>query len=212
MQNVNLSIDEHFNESWDLREVFKQNRFTQQEELSFLMPHTVNSEEELYFSGHTAVWSRGREKKSSAEICYTTENQIRFAFFCAQNFLDPDYKIENDVSTTKNHFDEEEHQGIAIVDCNSLKVYSRNGESLMSAVECPINKIWITKYCILIEKEASSTMVEGHLMAMPRFFSLKHALDEMFPVLLKSQNIINYIVEDEHKVNLIKIQKILLIN
>lgn len=201
MQNVNLSIDEHFNETWILREVFKQNHFAKEPtELAFLTPHTVNSEEELYFSKHTAVWSRGKEK-SSAEICYTTENPIRFAFFCTQRFLDPEFR---DGKRPPPPLDEanvdDEHQGIAIVDCNSLKVYSRNGESLVSAVECPINKIWITKHCVLIEKDASSTIVDGHSMSMPRIFSLTHALDEMFPVLLKSQNLISFIVENEYKV------------
>lgn len=203
MQNVNLSIDEHFNETWILREVFKQNHFSrEQRELSFLTPHTVNSEEELYFSGHTAVWSRGKVK-SSAEVCYTTENPIRFAFFCTKQFLDPDnFRDNNDdeKSDDDDDDDDDEHQGIAIVDCSSLKVYSRSGESLMSAVECLINKIWITKHCILIEKDASSTIVDGHSMSMPRIFSLTHALDEMFPVLLKSQNLISFIVENEYKV------------
>ena len=201
MQNVNLSIDEHFNESWILREVFKQNHFSPLEaaELSFLTPHTVNAEEELYFSGHTAVWSRGKEKPS-AEICYTTENPIRFAFFCTQRFLDPEFRVDNKKLPPPRDDIIDDHQGIAIVDCNSLKVYSRDGESLMSAVECPINKIWITKHGVLIEKDASSTIVDGHSMPMPRFFSLSHALDEMFPVLLKSQNLISFIVENEYKV------------
>lgn len=205
LQNVSLSQDDHFNESWILREVFNQNQFSQQE-LSFLTPHTVNSEEELYFSGHTAVWSRGK-CKSSAEVCYTTENPIRFAFFCTRNFVDPDYQVDKiqlhpnyDDDSDKKKTEEEEHHGIAIIDCGSLKVYTRNGESLVTAIEVPISKIWITKYCVLIQKDASSTLVDGLSMSMPRFFSLTHALNEMFPVLLKSQNMLNYIVEDEFKV------------
>jgi anaphase-promoting complex subunit 1 len=203
MQNVNLSIDEHFNESWVLREVLHQNSQEDEEDLSFLTPCVVNSEEELYYSGHTAVWSRGKEK-SSADICYTTENPILFAQFCSPNFLNPDYKIddkENEISKDKSSFASiEENQGIAIMDCNSLKVYSRNGENIVTSLECPVKKIWTTKYCILIEKDASISIVDGHSVPMPRFFSLTHPLDEMFPVLLKSQNIINYIVEDEYKV------------
>lgn len=196
MRNVNLSVDEQFNESWILREVFKQSPGSN-EDLAFLTPHVVNSEEELYFSGHTAVWSRGKEK-SSAEVCYTTENPIRFAFFCTPNFLNPNYKVENDTGSSKK---ENVDQGIAIIDCNSLKVYSKNGENLITSVEYPINKVWITKYCILLEKDASSTFIDGHHIPMPRLFSLTHALDEMFPVLLKAQNLISYISENEYKVS-----------
>jgi anaphase-promoting complex subunit 1 len=194
MRNVNLSVDEQFNESWILREVFKQNSGSH-EELAFLTPHIVNSEEELYFSGHTAVWSRGKEK-SSAEVCYTTENPIRFAFFCTPNFLNPEFKIEAFKGT-----EHKDNQGIAIVDCNSLKVFSKNGENLITSVEYPINQVWITKFCILLEKDASTTFIDGHQIPMPRVFSLTHALDDMFPVLLKAQNIISYISEDEYKVN-----------
>lgn len=196
MRNVNLSVDDQFNESWILREVFIQNGASN-EELTFLMPHVVNSEEELYFSGHTAVWSRGKEK-SSAEICYTTENNIRFAFFCTPTFLNPDYKVDG---TSPNS--QKENKGIAIVDCNSLKVYSRNGESLITSVEYPITKVWITKYCILLEKDASTTIVDGHEVPLPRVFSLTHALDEMYPVLLKMQNLISYLTEEEHKVTIL---------
>lgn len=198
MRNVNLSVDEQFNESWILREVFKQNSGSN-EDLAFLTPHVVNSEEELYFSGHTAVWSRGKEK-ASAEVCYTTENPIRFAFFCTSNFLNPDYKIKND-SGSSTTSEIEDNQGIAIIDCNSLKVYSKNGENVITSVEYPINKVWITKYCLLLEKDASLTFIDGQQIPMPRIFSLTHALDEMFPILLKAQNLINYICEDEYKVN-----------
>lgn len=196
MRNVNLSVDEQFNETWILREVFKQTSRSQ-DDLAFLTPHIVNSEEELYYSGHTAVWSRGKDK-SSAEICYTTENPIRFAFFCTPNFLNPHYKIENDFKVTES----KDNEGVAIIDCNSLKVYSKNGENLITSVEYPINKVWITKCCILLEKDASTTFIDGHQIPMPRLFSLTHALDEMFPVLLKAQNVISYISEDEYQVKL----------
>lgn len=199
MQNVNLSVDEHFNESWVLREVFQQNSQDEDEDLAFLTPCVVNSEEELYFSGHTAVWSRGKEK-SSADICYTTENPILFAQFCSPNFLNPDYKIDEKETLKPTFTSIEENQGIAIIDCNSLKVYSRSGENIVTSLECPVRKIWTTKYCVLIEKDASTSIVDGHSVPMPRFFSLTHPLDEMFPVLLKSQNIVNFIVEDEYKV------------
>jgi len=194
LKNVNISAVEHHNESWKIREFYRSDI---KNDFQFLAAPIANSEEELYFSGHTVVWSRGRDNTSS-EICYTTESPVQFAFFCSQNFLYPDYKIQKCPPNKSN--ESLEHQGIGIIDSSSLKVYSKNGENLITAIESPIRRIWITKYCILIEKDASTDMVEGHVLPMPRVFSLTHALDDMFPILLKVQLLVSYITEDEYKV------------
>lgn len=196
MKNVNISAEEHHNESWNIREFYRNDV---KNDYQFLEAPIANSEEELYFSGHTVVWSRGRDNTSS-EICYTTESPVQFAFFCSENFLDPDYKIEKVPSKKKASNKSLEHQGIGLIDSNSLKVYAKSGENLITAIESPIRKIWITKYCILIDKDASTDMVDGHILPMPRIFSLTHALDDMFPVLLKVNLSVNYITEDEYKV------------
>lgn len=201
MQNVNLSKEEHFNENWMIREVYQPSPLTNAEELAFLTPATANSEEELYFRGNTAVWSSGlynaEHEQTSSEICYTSESPIQFAFFCTRNFLNADYKIEN--KPVKRN--DEDNQGVGIFDTNSLKVYSTTGENIVTSIESPISKIWITKYCVIIEKEASSATIEGHSLPMPRIFSLVHPLDDMFPVLLKSNLLVNYITEAEYKVS-----------
>lgn len=203
MQNVNLSKDEHFNETWKIREVYGPSRLTNAtEELAFLVPATANSEEELYYRGNTAVWSSGlyddAREKAASEICYTSEGPIQFAFFCTKNFLNADYKIE--AKPAKNS-EMEDIQGVGVIDPSSLKVYATNGENLVTAVECPISKIWITKFCVIVEKEASNTMFDGQTLAMPRIFSLIHPLDDMFPVLLKSNSVVSYITDAEHKVS-----------
>jgi anaphase-promoting complex subunit 1 len=204
MRNVNLCAEENHNESWTLREVYdniKSNYVDQ--EFEFLSPSTVNSEEELYFSGNTAVWIYGKDRnKASSEICYTTETPIQFAFFCTENFLNPQFKI-SEIEKSKNKTNKN-YNGIAIIDSNSLKVYSRDGENLITSIEPPIRKIWSTKYCIIIEKDASSALIDGHSLPMPRYFSLNHALDDMYPILIKIQALVTYIAEDEYKVNLIK--------
>lgn len=200
MQNVNLSKDEDFNESWKIREIYQQSGTS--EELAFLMPATVNSEEELYFRGNTAVWSSGlpdgTHKKSSSEICYTSDAPIQFAFFCNKNFLGAELKVE---SKATKRAECEESQGIGLIDTSSLKVYATNGENLVTAIESPISKIWNTKHCVLIVKEASATIIDCQALSMPRIFSLRHPLDDMFPVLLKSNLLISYITEAEYKVS-----------
>lgn len=198
MQNVNLSKDEHFNESWKIREIYQQTGTS--EELAFLMPATVNSEEELYFRGNTAVWSTGlpdvTHKKSSSEICYTSDAPIQFAFFCNKSFFD----AEAESKPTKRAEYEESH-GIGLIDTSSLKVYATNGENLVTAIESPISKIWITKHCVLFEKEVSSTIIDCQALPLPRMFSLRHPLDDMFPVLIKSNLLVSYITEAEYKVS-----------
>lgn len=197
LRNVNLSAEEQHNESWTLREIQKT---ASTGEFDFLSAPVVNSEEELYFSGHTCVWSKGRDQLSS-EICYTTETPIQFAFFCTKNFLDPDHKNNGAPTTKKKHDDTKELEGIGIINTGSLKVYCKNGENYITSIETPISKIWMTKHCLLIEKEASTDLIDGHPLPMPRIFSLKHPLDDMYPVLLKVQLLVSYITEDEYKVS-----------
>lgn len=204
MQHVNINSKEgNFKENWTIREIYEQSggETSKSDDFNFLTHYTVNSEEELYFKGNTAVWSTGISNsindRTSSEICYTSETPIQFAFFCGKKFLDADYKIDDkDKSVVTN----DKTHGIAIIDTMSLKVYSINGENLVTSIETPISKIWLTKYCVLIEKEASSSVIENQLVSMPRIFSLIHPLDDMFPVLLKSYTTTNYLTEADYKI------------
>lgn len=202
MQNVNLSKDEHYNENWIVREVYEPPSINSTtDELAFLIPATVNSEEELYYRGHTAVWSSGLtnavHEKASSEICYTTEAPIQFAFFCSRNFLDANYKIDKPPRKPGG----EQRHGVAVIDTSSLKAYALTGENLVTSIESPISKIWITKFCVIVEKEASMSVIDEHALPMPRIFSLAHPLDDMFPVLIKSNLLVSYITEAEYKVS-----------
>lgn len=62
-----------------------------------------------------------------------------------------------------------------------------------------VSNIWSTKYCILFEKESSQTIIAAETIPMPRVFSLTHPLDEMCPVLIKT-NTINYLTESDYKI------------
>lgn len=114
MQNVNISRDETASEFWFIREVFESVPRSNQ----FLAAHTVSSEEELYVKGNTAVWSRGTanetNEKSSSEICYTCDSPINFAFFCTENFLNPDYEVKMD-GKQSNSSRSEEYAGVGLI-------------------------------------------------------------------------------------------------
>lgn len=81
-----------------------------------------------------------------------------------------------------------------------MKVYCKSGENLVTAIEGPITKVWLTKYCVLIEKDPSTTVIDSHPIPMPRLFSIVHPLDDMYPVLIKTNMNVNYVTEAEYKV------------
>lgn len=68
MQNVNISRDDDRNEYWTIRDIYEDDNSKDDENLkndvyaehpSYMVDLYVNSEEELYFKGNTAVWTRG---------------------------------------------------------------------------------------------------------------------------------------------------------
>lgn len=77
----------------------------------------INSEEELYFRGHTAVWSKGIASEDGEvlpRICFTCDTPIKHAFFCSTNFVktnDPD-KREDKRRVAE---EEEESNGICLI-------------------------------------------------------------------------------------------------
>lgn len=88
-----------------------------------------------------------------------------------------------------------------ILDQTSLRVYCSNGEDFLSNLEFPISHVWPTRFGILLEKEASNTIIQNHTISMPRLFSLSHPLDEICPVLNKSAtNVISYLIESDYSI------------
>lgn len=90
---------------------------------------------------------------------------------------------------------------IYILDQNVLHVYSSNGERHLTNLQFPVSKVWPTKTGILLEKLASSTVVQNHTIMMPRLFSLTHPLEEMCPVLYKPRNNhVRYLVDSQYQI------------
>lgn len=210
LQNVNISKDIVENEFWKIRENYETAREagdSSDSNSDFLRPFLVNSEDELYVKGNTAVWTKGLSdsinRKSTSEVCFTCDSTIQFAFFCTENFLNAEYKVEHNQQETNKQSSTTKNAGIGLIDSTSLRVYNLNGENLVTAIESPISHVWITKYCVLIEKEASRTTIDSHSVPMPRLFSIVHPLDDMYPLLVKVNLMINYFSEAEYKVWLV---------
>lgn len=97
MQNVNISCDESKDEYWTIQEIYKNvdeyqengQKTESTSNQSYMNDITVNSEEELYVKGCTAVWTRGTGGPESVlpRTCFTCESTIKHAFFCSPNFI-----------------------------------------------------------------------------------------------------------------------------
>lgn len=227
LQNVNISSGDSGVEGWVIREMLPErpNKSSEQNSTVFVTESDlhINSEEELYFKGHTAVWSKGIASEDGEvlpRICFTCDTPIKHAFFCSPNFVktkNPDKRPEKQVP------DEDEPNGICLIgktesrdvfvaidwiwfvnfskDSTSLRVYLSTGEDYLSSLEFSVSSTWLTRYGILLEKNASTTTIDIHSIPMPRLFSMSHPLDEMCPVLVKSNlGSISYLTDNDYKV------------
>ncbi|XP_055636412.1 anaphase-promoting complex subunit 1 isoform X2 [Toxorhynchites rutilus septentrionalis] len=200
MQDVNISLDESPSEFYTIREIYSELDDGGVDIPGFMLDANVNTEEELYVKGNTAVWSKGINSDETApHVCLTCDNPIKFAFFCPREFLNSDDTKAKPDPGHENNTDQSAYTGVCLLDGSTLKVYCSNGENFISSLECPISNVWITKSGVLFEKEPSSTVLEAHSIQMPRLFSLTHPLDEMCPVLIKMNNSVTYLTEAEYR-------------
>lgn len=88
LKNVNISSEpkaaEPQHEDWMFDEVY--------EGAPMMSEFLVNSEHELYYKGHTAVWTRGVSSATGVlpRTCFTCDTPIRHAFFCKGPFIRAD--------------------------------------------------------------------------------------------------------------------------
>ncbi|XP_058442829.1 anaphase-promoting complex subunit 1 isoform X2 [Malaya genurostris] len=194
MQDVNISFDDSPSEFYVLREVYKELEYATGYP-GFLLEANVNTEEELYVKGNTAVWTKAvNDEQAAPQTSLTCENAIKFAFFGPTNFF-----CFEELGDQRPKIDQPTKTGVCLLDGSTLKVYCSNGENFITSVECPISNVWVTRSGILLEKESSNSMLETHSVPMPRLFSLTHPLDEMCPVLIKISNTTIYLTEAEYR-------------
>lgn len=196
MQNFTLKT-ENPNEFWLIQDVTAMRKSlsnTNPKGQSFNSSET-NQEDELYVKGHTAVWTQGLSAEHQMpRVCLTCESTIKFAFFCPPSFIST--MPETVSGDDKNDF----NYGVGLLDGTCLKVYFKNGEDYVTAIENPISKVWVTRQALLMEKDPSNATIENLVVPMPRLFSLTHPLAEMSPILIKSQMSCSYLVEADYKI------------
>lgn len=232
LQNVNINDDDEddnvdddnniCHEFWKIREIYEdineqQTNINEQLKmqskktvpLTFFNEVFVNSEEELYVKGNTAVWSKGitdnynNENESMPRTCLTCESTIKHAFFCPKNFIkseNPDKRVPKQLVDEND--DDKNLNGICLVDSTSLRVYCNTGEDFITNLDFPISNIWPTRFGILFEKRPLSLPInDTQTISMPRLFSLSHPLEDVRPVLIKTfTGIVHYLNETDFKV------------
>lgn len=190
MQNINISSNTNPAEFWVVRDVTTTRKFT---DPAF---NAVEQEDELYVKGNSLIWTQGlasEEGHAMPRVVLTCETPIKFAFFCPPSFItftNSGGQLDQDPS----------NYGVGLLDANSLRVYFKNGEDYMTAIENPISKVWVSRQSLILEKDSACTQIGEATVPMPRFFSLTHPLNEMCPLLIKNIAGISYIVEADYRI------------
>lgn len=225
LQNVNISTDDCATEFWSVYEIFKDNQCVERElrheptntnasfntatatgSTTIISDFVVNAEHELYVKGTTAVWTKGVCEEKDGRLsrtCFTCETPIQHAFFCSPNFIkndNPD-KRKREKPDSGIELNEQPEFGICLIDSKTLRVYLPNGEDFITSLEFSVAHVWSTNQCILLERNVTSTNIgAANVMQLPRLFSLTHPLNEMAPVLIRSNSgTVTFFIDNDYK-------------
>lgn len=90
---------------------------------------------------------------------------------------------------------------IYFTDTETLKIICSDGENFTTALDFPISAVWPTKYGLIFEKDSISSNINQMYVNFPTLFSLSHPIDEIRPVLIKSNDAsINFFNDIDFKI------------
>ncbi|RWS17915.1 anaphase-promoting complex subunit 1-like protein, partial [Dinothrombium tinctorium] len=154
----------------------------------WLLRRCEEGEEELYFSLNVLTLSRCDGKGSAFVIkTFTLGNNIQQAVWTSF---------------------EDEHKSfsaICALDCNSLEVYSDEGDHFPIGLPFQISRLLSNKYGLLLEREPLSSEFSSTETPMPLLFSLTHPLKDISPVIMKSSSFFLTYLTLESKLELVGI-------
>ncbi|KAK7071553.1 Anaphase-promoting complex subunit 1, partial [Halocaridina rubra] len=148
------------------------------------------TEEELYVTGSTLVWSRGQAGHAgSRQIikCMTCDSPIQHVTFTT-------FYTYPDQPALLGEAIPEEPTGdalpcICIVESDTLSIFSEDGEDFSVALPFPVRKIWSCKYGIVLERQVPGSEIASPKCErdrLPLLYSLLHPLNEINPLLSRS--------------------------
>ncbi|XP_019754293.2 anaphase-promoting complex subunit 1 [Dendroctonus ponderosae] len=176
-------------------------------------PHTpinrVAIEDELYVKGQIAVWSRGvlsdNEHDNGRKVicCYSIPLPIKQAlwatFYCERPTFEPNLtdlysKIDKPCGVP--------NPAVCIIDSHHVRVFIVKGEHFVIPMPFPIEKVWSSKFGILIEKGLDNANYNENSSAdnSGTLFSLAYPLDDVCPVAVSRNSAITKLTSTNYKV------------
>lgn len=148
------------------------------------------TEEEVYVSGTTMIWSRGHAGQMGCRQvikCITCDSPIQQVAFTT-------FYTYPDQPTLLGESVPEEPTGdalpsICIVESDTLTIYTEDGEDFSVSLPFPVRKVWPCKYGIVLERQVPASEIaspKSERERLPLLFSLLHPLDEINPLLSKT--------------------------
>lgn len=154
-------------------------------------------EEELFYSGNLAVYSKGSLCTNTVPTSYRCDENILHATW-SEFQIDTDQKILDGKHNNLVEFPNATVDCICFLDHYNLRVVSDCGENYVSRLPFKVSNVWSTKYGIILEKSLSpdislrmTSLENPKYMTMDEdssvflVYSLKHPLDDTCPVLIK---------------------------
>ncbi|CAG9772745.1 unnamed protein product [Ceutorhynchus assimilis] len=165
-------------------------------------------EDELYVKGHTAVWSRGllnsiNDQDNGRKVisCYTVPLPIKQAIW--STFYSERPMFEPSLVDVYNKVDEASGtptSAICLIDSHNIRVFINKGENFVISIPFQIEKVWNTKFGILIEKSVEGLIQEKYSEEGGTLFSLNYPLDDICPVAISHNSTITRLSRTNYKV------------
>ncbi|CAG9853978.1 unnamed protein product [Phyllotreta striolata] len=148
-------------------------------------------EDELYVNGYTVTWSRGLVNSyddldnGRKTICsYTSDFVIKQALWCTFYCECPVFHENSMNFVNCNESTGTPIESVCITDSHTIQVFTPKGEDFTVSVPFILNKIWNTKFGILLSKE-SGGFPKDYLYEMKgTLYSLAYPLDDVCPVVV----------------------------
>ncbi|CAH0559464.1 unnamed protein product [Brassicogethes aeneus] len=180
--NKRLSVDEPKNNA--------ESKKTESTLNTKLSPEVM--EDELYVKGNTTIWSRGlvtnEEELDNGRVllcCYTSPLPVKQALWCTFYCERPIY----DTNLEERYMKIDEPSGIpvpsiCIIDEHNIRIFTEKGEDFVITVPFKINKVWTTRFGLLVEKTPFNTTKETQFDNQANLYSLAYPLDDVCQVTL----------------------------
>ncbi|KAF7270472.1 hypothetical protein GWI33_016577 [Rhynchophorus ferrugineus] len=165
-------------------------------------------EDELYVKGHTAVYSRGlfnnvdQQDNGRTVICsYTVPLPIKQAlwvtFHCERPIFESNEVDMQEVKEVTGI----QTPAICLVDKSNIRVFIIKGEQFVLPMPFKIEKVWNTKYGIIIEKSSDAQNEEKFCQNYSgTLFSLAYPLDDVCPIALSHNGAITRMGSSHYKI------------